>query len=518
MLIKENVSSIIEDLLFYAQEKLHLSEEDSFAARNNLMDLLEITLPAEPSTELKALQKDILDPLIDYATASNLTDEENKILFETKIMGFVTPSPSAVISQFDYIAAKGNTEKATDFLRELSVNSNYIRKVDIDRNLKWTAPGKMGDLIITINLAKPEKDPKIIAEQREVGEHKYPQCQLCATNVGYKGSLTHPARQTLRVIPMFLNDEKWYLQYSPYVYYKDHIIALSKTHRPMVINSDTFVELIDFVSLFPHFFCGSNADLPIVGGSILSHEHFQGGAKVLPMLKRGERMEFTHSEFKQCRIQILDWYNSVVRIVSPSYDEIIKSASHILNVWKEYSDESVGIIAKTDNTPHNTITPIASVNKDKEFTLDLILRNNRTDKEHPYGIYHPTEDMHNIKKEGIGLIEAMGIFILPGRLNKEISEICELLQVDKPINFEALSKPDHQLSKHFDMIVQLAITHGFNLTKENSCKIVTDYINETCRKILECTAVFKNTEEGQEAFRAFLKAAGCRKKKQKKQE
>ena len=506
---KATIAALIESLLFYATVKLFLSEEDAILARNNLLDLFSIDEPGQASSDLAELQSEILTPLAGLAISSGLITEEERLLFESKIMGLVTPAPSAVIGEFDFISAREGTQAATDYLRGISIASNYIRAEDIEKNIKWTAPGELGDLIITINLAKPEKDAKLI-EREAKDSSGYPKCLLCPTNMGFKGTLTRPPRHALRIIPLFLNDEKWYLQYSPYVYYKDHIIVLTAEHRPMVVGTDTFIELLDFVKLFPHFFCGSNAALPIVGGSILSHEHFQGGGKGLPMLKRSAKADFVHKDFPNVQLHLLDWYNSVVRLSSVDSEELINCASYFLDFWKDYSDESVNIIASSGQVPHNTVTPIASINN-KKYILDLILRNNRTDDTHPYGIFHPTEDMHNIKKEGIGLIEAMGIFILPGRLNEEMKQIAAILQGSKPLDFKALSQ-DAMLEKHFNMIVQLASDNGCKLSGEDANKAITEYINDTCRKILECTAVFKNNKEGQAAFLKFMDKAGCKKK------
>ncbi|MGI6213079.1 MAG: galactose-1-phosphate uridylyltransferase [Christensenellales bacterium] len=506
-----SIATLLESLIFYATVKLYLSEEDALVARNKLLELFSLDAPGEKTEVLGDLQSEILNPLVNHAVEKGITSEEERLLFESKLMGMVTPCPSAVIAEFDHIFAREGVDAATDYLREISVNSNYIRMEDIEKNIKWTAPGELGDLIITINLAKPEKDAKTIERER-LDQSSYPTCMLCTSNMGFAGTQTRPARHALRIIPLFLNDEKWYLQYSPYVYYKDHIIVLTAEHRPMVISPDTFVELLDFVGIFPHFFCGSNAELPIVGGSILSHEHFQGGAKVLPMFKRAARSEFKHKDFSNTKIQILDWYNSVVRLCSDDNEELANCAGYFLDFWRGYSDESVNILASTKKEKHNTFTPIASV-RNKEYVLDLILRNNRTDEAHPHGIFHPTKDMHHIKKEGIGLIEAMGLFILPGRLSQEMKRIAQILQGKAPLDFKALSA-DAMLEKHFHMIAQLANDNGCDLTTEESHRAITEYINNVCRKILECTAVFKNTKEGQDAFRLFMNKAGCKPVKQ----
>ena len=498
--MQSDINKNIENLIYYAKDNLKLSFEDAIYAKNQLYDLFKINMPSYEFAEKVDLQTEILDPMLSYAIEKKLTTEDERLLFETKIMGFVCPSPSNIIAEYNRISNEYGSEAATRYLYGISLNNNYIRVADIKKNIRWMTTGENGDIGITINLAKPEKDNKKVLEAKYSTEKKYPQCKLCLENLGYPGNLNYPARQTLRYVPIELNGEKWHLQYSPYVYYDEHCIAFADTHSPMKIDDITFARLLDFVEQFPHYFLGSNADLPIVGGSILAHDHYQGGKKVLPMLSRPLRRVYGFES--DITIGIKDWYNSVVHIKSKNKFKVQLAAEKVLTAWQGYSDKKVGIECYT-NAPHNTVTPIASMTDNKEYCMDLILRNNRTDEEHPYGIYHPTEDMHNIKKEGIGLIEAMGLFILPGRLKKEINLMINILSQDK-IDFAALND-DESLSKHIEMIAQIAVSKGSKLDKKDARDSVIEYINTTCKKILECTAVFKNDKEGELAFDRFLK-------------
>lgn len=500
---KFNPAVAISDLVRYAQETMDLGKYDAIYAKNQLFALFGVTEPADGHDKLPDFQTGILDPLVNYGIKTGLCKEIEKLLFETKVMGLVTPAPGTVIAQFDAIAATDGIEKATDYLHRIGVSSNYLRMPDISKNIMWTAPAPMGDLTITINLSKPEKSREQVEAERNLPASNYPRCMLCVENLGFNGNLRHPARETIRIIPIFLNDEKWFFQLSPYVYFDNHCIAISEEHHPMAITPATFVRLTDFVEQLPHYFMGSNADLPIVGGSILAHEHYQGGKKVLPMFKRPDRKTFASAKYSNVKVSILDWYNSVIKLTSKDKKSLCALADEILLAWREYSDESVGVLAKT-TAPHNTITPIACFDKENGYELYLILRNNRTDEAHPHGIYHPTEDMHNVKKEGIGLIEAMGLFILPGRLAKEIEGIVDILSGKTPLNFAEISKEDHPLFKHLHAIAQLANDNGVNLSMDDAEKAVVSYVNTTCVKILECTGVFKNDEIGQNAFVKFL--------------
>lgn len=494
-----NINKNIENLLLYAKEKLYLSLEDSIYARNQLLDLFKVK-PAYEFSERVDLQAEILDPMIDYAIDSGIIDSSSALLFETKIMGIVTPSPGLVNCNYQNVINESGAAKATSYLYSLAVNSNYIRINDIKKNIRWMTTGEKGEVGITINLSKPEKDPqKVVVESQQQDSEKYPKCVLCLENLGYPGNENHPARQTLRNVPLTLNGENWHLQYSPFVYYDEHCIALSDKHTPMKIDEDTFARLLDFVSQYPHYFMGSNADLPIVGGSILAHDHYQGGKKVLPMFYRPLKQNYKFTD--GVLVGVRDWYNSVIHISSKNKFKLLDKANHILKKWQAYTDEKVNIISYTD-APHNTVTPIASINKFDDYCLDLILRNNRVDEKHPYGIFHPTEDMHNIKKEGIGLIEAMGLFILPGRLKNEINGIINVLCSDN-INFSQLNE-DASLSKHIGMLAQLANDLGTGISKKTARDAVIDNINKTCIRILECSAVFKNNNEGEWAFQKFM--------------
>lgn len=496
----ERISGLIEDLLLYAENNLELCLEDKIYARNQLLELFEVE-PAQRKGQAKDLQKEILNALIENAVETGIIEEGSELLFETKIMGLVTPSCGYVSMVFDELRDNIGIQTATDYLYNISTKSNYIRLCDIKKNICWHTEGQYGKVGITINLSKPEKDPKQVLAEKNFNGEKYPKCLLCIENMGFPGTLTHPARQTLRAVPIELNGEKWHMQYSPYVYYDEHLIAFSDEHRPMKITPATFARLLDFADIFPYYFLGSNADLPIVGGSILAHDHYQGGKKVLPMFSRPLRKIF-YNDGKTV-IGIRDWYNSVVTVKGEDKEKVHKAANKILESWIEYSDKNLGILAYTNGERHNTVTPIASKEGD-EYVLDLILRNNRTDEKHPFGIYHPTEDMHNVKKEGIGLIEAMGLFILPGRLKNEICEMIDIL-VSGQWDFASIND-NLRLSKHLSLIAQIiAEKENETFTKTEAKKAVLGKIEETCLKILECTAVFKNTVEGQNGFGKFMK-------------
>lgn len=495
--METNINQCIENLVTYAKNNLELGLEDSFYARNKLLDLFGVDF-ALMLTDKVPLQ-DILEPMVRYAIDKGLCDADSALRFETRIMDCVSPSPGLVAAHFADLEDKEGAKAATDYLYKISVNNNYIRMCDINKNIRWDTGSDLGPVGITINLAKPEKDNKqVLAEKLQTGK-KYPPCMLCLDNIGFAGKITHPARQTLRFVPITLAGEPWHLQYSPYVYYEQHCIAFNDKHVPMQISDVTFSRLLDFVEEFPHYFMGSNADLPIVGGSILAHDHYQGGAKVLPMFTRPLRKKYNFGS--DVTVGVLDWYNSVVSISSQSKSKVVSVASDILDAWRAYTDPSAGILAYT-TAPHNTVTPIASM-YNGEFRIDLILRNNRTDEKHPDGIFHPTQDMHNIKKEGIGLIEAMGLFILPGRLKSEITEMIGILSSGKQPDFKGLND-DEKMSKHICMIAQLAQKYGTSLSPRDAQTVILNYIGDTCFAILNCTAVFKNTREGEAAFDKFV--------------
>lgn len=492
--------NLIAELARYGVEKLGLCLEDAVYARNRLAELFGC-VPGECGVSSVPLEE-TPDALVSRALESGLIKEGEELLFETKIMGLVTPSPGLVIKTYFDEARRAGSAAATSYLYELSVSNRYIRMKDIARNIRWYAEGSKGKVGITINLSKPEKDNKQVAAERNAAQVKYPKCLLCLENLGFCGTATHPARQTLRIVPVLLAGESWHMQFSPYMYYDEHVIVFSDEHRPMAVTDKTFRRLLDFVDEYPHYFLGSNADLPIVGGSILSHDHYQGGAKVLPMF-RAEigRLYQTGSEL--C-VGIRDWYNSVVTVRGTDKERVIATCGKILSAWRGYSDESVGILSETDGVPHNTVTPIA-IKSGEEYCVDLILRNNRTDEARPDGIFHPTSDMHNIKKEGIGLIEAMGMFILPGRLKKEIARMTEILSGES-IDFAAIDA-DPSMSKHAGMIARIARESGMGLDENTLREKIIGYIDGVCLKILDCTAVFKSDKIGAEAFDRFMRAA-----------
>lgn len=502
MITQQILKEKLFDLVLFAENNLSLKKEDHHYVTNALLDLFHLDMPATSSKGYKDFQKDVLDVIVNYAVESKMIEENAKLLFETKLMGICSLMPSQTIEKFDAICANSSIEEATTWFFNVCKASNYIRMCDIIKNLKWAYSGKFGNIEITINLSKPEKDPKQIALEKSKPKSGYPACMLCLENVGFAGHISHPARQTLRTIPIELNNEQWSLQFSPYQYFEQHLIALSNLHRPMNVTIDTMKRLLDFVDLFPHYFLGSNAALPIVGGSILAHDHYQGGAKVLPMFKAKNRLRFEDLSLRDVEIYIVDWYNSVVRVQSQNKASVLTAVENVLNIWNNYSDESVGVISKTTDQ-HNAITPIVR-KEDNTYVVDLILRNNRTDEEHPDGIFHAAKSLHNIKKEGIGLIEVMGLFILPGRLKNEFELIKKYLTGATEFDIKELVNPENPLAKHFGMIAQLVNDNGTKNTPAKAESIVKAYVNKACEAILECTAVFKNTPEGQNAFYKFM--------------
>ena len=408
----------VERLLRFGRRHKLVKELDQIVARNELLDLLGLAAPYEgkiPKEEFDT-PTEILEPMLDLAAAKGLFDDQvpqYRINFETRLMGAMIPRESEVCRKFRREKAKRGPEAATDWFYDLCVVSNYIRTAQIARNIQWTAPTPYGEMEITINLTKPEKDPKVIAMERLQPAASYPKCMLCKENIGYAGRINFPARQTHRIVPITLAGQQFYLQYSPYAYFHEHCIMLHETHKPMEMDRQTLAEIFDFVSQFPHYTCGSNADLPIVGGSILSHSHFQGGRYVFPMQKASIAVPMTDIRYPGVRAGILNWPVSTVRLIGRSSQQTQIVANNILTAWRNYSDESVGILSHTGDTPHNTVTPILHYDEKDGYILDLALRNNRTSEEYPDGIFHPHKEYHNIKKENIGLIEVMGLAILP---------------------------------------------------------------------------------------------------------
>ena len=441
---------------------------------------------------------DILDTLVDYAAEQGLLKSESitgRDLFDTALMGAVTPRPSEVIRTFRSLYGE-SPEKATDWFYQFSQDTNYIRATRVAKDIRWSVPSEFGDIDISINLSKPEKDPRDIAAAKTAKQSAYPKCQLCLENEGYAGRMDHPARQNHRIIPVTINESHWGFQYSPYVYYNEHCIVLNGEHVPMKIDRAAFRKLFDFVGQFPHYFLGSNADLPIVGGSILSHDHFQGGRYEFAMAKAPYESKFTVPGYEDIEAGIVHWPLSVIRLRGEDDERIIDLADHILKAWRGYTDEAAFIFAETDGEPHNTITPIAR-KRDGKFELDLALRNNITTDECPLGVYHPHAEYHHIKKENIGLIEVMGLAILPARLKTEMALLAECLTGDKKLE-------DYpELEQHAAWAKEIAARRT-DLTKDNVDGILKEEIGLVFVHVLEDAGVYKCTDEGRAAFRRFI--------------
>ena len=491
------IDNAVNNLVEYGVRTGLIPEEERVYSANLIIDALkkdslEETEPAEGDIDPEAVLKELLD----YAVLNNIIDDNivERDLFDTRLMNCLTPRPKTVIDKFneDY---KISPETATENYYKFSQDTDYIRRYRIKKDERWKTPTEYGDLDITINLSKPEKDPKAIAAAGSAKSSDYPKCQLCVENEGYAGRANHPARETLRIIPIEINGEKWGFQYSPYTYYNEHCIALNGKHVPMKIDHDTFVKLFDFVDIFPHYFIGSNADLPIVGGSILSHDHFQGGNYEFAMAKAPVEEEIELKDMDGVEAGIVKWPLSVIRLKGKDREKLIDVADYILNKWKGYTDEEAFIFAETDGEPHNTITPIARKRSD-DYELDLVLRNNITTEEYPFGVYHPHEELHHIKKENIGLIEVMGLAVLPSRLKGELELLKEyLIQGKEPSENE-------ELKKHADWAKEIIKKYG-KITKENADDIIKKETGEAFLKTLEAAGVFKRGEKGKKAFKRF---------------
>ena len=489
------IEKTIEELLAYAEIHLDLKQDDKIYFRNLLIRKLKATAPYDGDIDydhIKSLNvpDELVDKLSRYILENNLVEQENLELFLTELLGDLTPLPSVVNAKFNDLYNESDI-KALDYLYDLSIKNNYIQKTKVDKNILWYAEFPDNSVEISINLSKPEKNNKDIKKLLTAKTtSKYPQCLLCKENVGFAGNSGHPARENLRIIPLNLAGERWYIQYSPYVYYDHHCIVFNDRHANMHIDHPTFEALFDFVDIFPSFFIGSNSDLPIVGGSILNHEHFQGGKHILPMLKSNVRKEYY--TINGVKVSSLDWYNTVVLLEGSNKTDMVKVADKVLDVWKEYSDESNDIIAYTTER-HNTITPIVQ-KTETGFRMFLILRNNRTNEQYPDGIFHAHPEYHMIKKEGIGLIEAMGLFILPARLQRQFRQIAEVKKEN--LSHDAILERYEDLKDFLPMIDELK---GIDLTEE-----IKNYVNNVCRNILINTGVFKNTKDGQLGLDKFL--------------
>lgn len=485
------INTYITELVNYGIRSGLIDELDRIYSINKLVELMGLDEYAEPESvpEDRALNL-ILEDMMSWALEHGVMKSDTiaqKDLFDTKIMGAITPPPSVVIRKFNELFSKSSKD-ATDWYYEFSKATNYIRTDRIAKDVKWVAPTEFGDIDITINLSKPEKDPRDIAAAGKAKSTAYPKCLLCPENEGYAGTLTHPARQNHRIIPITLDGDEYFLQYSPYVYYNEHCIILNKKHIPMVINRSTFKKLLSFVAQFPHYTAGSNADIPIVGGSILSHDHFQGGNYVFPMARATYKHTFSIPEYEDLTAGIVNWPMSVIRLQGSDIERLTDCADMILTKWKSYTDKDAFIFAETDGVPHNAITPIAKKNSDGLFELDLVLRNNITTDEHPMGVYHPHAEYHHIKKENIGLIEVMGLAVLPARLKKEISMIENAIISGKDI------RSIEEISKHADWIDEWK--DNYDLTSaEKINEALKIEIGKTFAKVLECAGVYKNEED-----------------------
>lgn len=501
-----NIGYEIERLLKFALKKEMLSKWDIIPVRNALVELLKIEAPFEGAVEecREETPVSILNNILDYAVCMGLIEEDTttfRDLFDAKIMGLLMPRQSEVVKSFYDKYENQSKEAATDWFYDLSKSSNYIMTERIAKNLWWPAKTEYGDLEITVNLSKPEKDPKEIAKAKLMKQASYPKCLLCKENVGYSGRLNHPARQNHRIIPMELTNKEWFLQYSPYVYYNEHCIVFSGEHEPMKLTRKSIERLVKFTEILPHYFIGSNADLPIVGGSILTHDHYQGGRHKFPMEKAPVEKYYESAKYKNLEIGTVKWPMSVVRIKGKNKNEVIDAAMEIFEGWKKYSDEENEVLAFTGDTPHNTVTPIAR-RKGEDFEVDIVLRNNRTSEEHPDGIFHPHKELHHIKKENIGLIEVMGLAVLPGRLEKELDTIAKILCGDLSYNRELAEKND-EINKHIPWIERM-ISENSSLTYDDAKSLVKEEVGVIFSKVLEDAGVFKRNEKGQAGLEKFL--------------
>ena len=484
----------VKALVQYALKTGLIEEGEEIWAENTVLDALKADSFPEAEVSEDAPLSDILAALTEYAIPGESVVYRD--LFDTEIMGRLTPRPGQVRAKFAALRAWSPRE-ATDWYYRFSCDTNYIRRDRIAKDVQWKAPTEYGDLDITINLSKPEKDPKAIAAARNLPAAAYPRCMLCAENEGYAGRVNHPARQNHRVVPITINGSDWFLQYSPYVYYNEHCICFNKIHTPMKIDRACFKKLLDFVSQFPHYFVGSNADLPIVGGSILAHDHFQGGRYTFAMEKAPVETRISFPGFEDVDAGIVKWPMSVIRITSPEPERLVELADRILAAWRGYTDEAATIFAETDGTPHNTITPIAR-RRGEDFELDLVLRNNLTTEEYPLGLYHPHQELHHIKKENIGLIEVMGLAVLPSRLKEELAAVAETLASGGDLRASELTE------KHADWAE--SFRDKYDITAENALDIVKRETGKVFARVLEHAGVYKRDAAGKAAFLRFIES------------
>lgn len=516
------IQNNILELTQYALDAGLIQSADKVYTINRLMELFEVDELEEATIHNTVQEKkgsaealgceleEILKKMLDYAAEQGLIQENTityRDLFDTKIMSVLMPRPSEVQEKFYRLYENEGAEAATDYYYKLSGDSNYIRRARVAKDMKWTTDTEFGTLDITINLSKPEKDPKAIAAAKLAKQSGYPKCLLCKENEGYAGRINHPARQNHRIIPVTINNSDWFFQYSPYVYYNEHCIVFNSEHTPMKIEKATFGKLLDFVEQFPHYFVGSNADLPIVGGSILSHDHFQGGHYEFAMAKAPLEKEIVFAGFEDVTAGIVNWPMSVIRLSSVEKDRLIALADKILQAWRGYTDEDAFVFAETEGEPHNTITPIAR-KRGENYELDLVLRNNITTEEHPLGVYHPHANLHHIKKENIGLIEVMGLAVLPARLKAEMEALEQMYVVREAVKVNGeKAKPecrDNELtSKHADWMQEVMERHPA-MTVDTVHEILLEEIGQVFKQVLVDAGVYKCTEEGRKAFERFI--------------
>ncbi|MDF2586225.1 MAG: UTP-hexose-phosphate uridylyltransferase [Anaerocolumna sp.] len=514
------INQYITALVEYGLTTELIKQQDKIYTTNSLLELFQMEEYDETDKCDKALDlEDILNGMLDYAYEQGILKENSIVyrdLFDTKIMGILVSKPSEIIKEF-FELYKEDPKKATAYYYKLSQDSDYIRRYRIAKDIKWITKTEYGDIDITINLSKPEKDPKAIAAAKLMKQSGYPKCLLCKENEGYAGRVNHPARQNHRIIPITINNQDWGFQYSPYVYYNEHCIVFNSKHTPMKIDKEAFRKLFDFVKLFPHYFVGSNADLPIVGGSILTHDHFQGGNYEFAMAKAKVEREFKVTKYSDVTAGIVKWPMSVIRLKSKSIDSLIELGDYILTSWRNYTDESAFVYAYSDEhgkllskleisnstkdelgkyEPHNTITPIARM-ANGQYELDLVLRNNVTTDEHPFGVYHPHEELHHIKKENIGLIEVMGLAVLPARLKDEMELLKQYILEGKDI------ESNEEIKKHKDWVDEFLPKYN-NITVDNITEIIHDEIGLVFSKVLEHAGVYKRDTLGQDAFLRFI--------------
>ena len=491
------ISTAIQQLVNYGLDTGLILPDDEIYIRNQLLMTMQLDSFTEPEEDVCYTDlESILKTLVDDAVARGVCEDNStaRDLFDTKLMGVLTPRPAQVIEKFRNLYQQ-SPKAATGWYYQFSQDTNYIRRDRIARDVQWKTMTEYGELDITINLSKPEKDPKAIAAARNLPASNYPRCQLCAENEGYAGRVNHPARQNHRIVPITINHSPWFLQYSPYVYYNEHCICLNSQHVPMKIDRACFGKLLDFVRQFPHYFVGSNADLPIVGGSILAHDHFQGGHYTFAMEKAPVETPVSFPGFTDVQAGIVKWPMSVIRLNAADPQRLIELADRILTSWRGYTDESASIFAQTQGEPHNTITPIAR-RRGERYELDLVLRNNLTTEEHPLGLYHPHAELHHIKKENIGLIEVMGLAVLPARLKVELAAVADKLVKGEDLRADPLTASHADWAEHF--------AKNYTITAENAQEIVQKETGLVFAKVLEHAGVYKRTPEGKAAFLRFI--------------